>query len=299
MDLTDMQIFLAIVKYNSISKAGESLFLSQSNISRRLKLLEEELGVQLINRCKGQNGIELTDRGKDFIEIAQRWIDTYEEAITLYKRQSKTQLSVAGVHSLNFYVLGPLYQRLTSNDPPIELSLHTHHTWEIYDMMNSRQLDIGFVNNVSDYPNITIEPIIKEDFCVIRKPGGTCSSGSIHPSDLEPDMEIYHSWFPEYQQWHDYWWNPNKSSIAKINATPIIEYFLEDERHWAIVPLSAAKILQASKPLEILTLTDLPPKKTCYLLRQKQPRAGSAKGLEIFETCLSSFLRAYRGQTEA
>ena len=103
MDLTDMQIYLAIVKYNSISKAADFLFLSQSNISRRLKLLEEEIGVQLINRCKGQNGIELTDRGKDFIEIAQKWLDTYDEALTLYKRQSKIELSVAGVHSLNFH----------------------------------------------------------------------------------------------------------------------------------------------------------------------------------------------------
>ena len=298
MDLTDMQIYLAIVKYNSISKAADFLFLSQSNISRRLKLLEEEIGVQLINRCTGQNGIELTDRGKDFIEIAQKWLDTYDEALTLYKRQSNIELSVAGVHSLNFHVLGPLYQSLVSNEPPVELSLYTHHTWEIYDMMNSRKLDLGFVNNVADYPNIVAEPIIHERFCVIRKSGGEPKTGIIHPNDLDPDMELYHIWFPEYQQWHDYWWNPNKSSVVKMNATPMIEYFLEDERHWAIVPLSAAKMLLANRPLDIFTLTNPPPNKTCYLLRQKHPRSAGIKGLEIFEACLSSFLEMYQGQLE-
>lgn len=293
MDLTDMQIYLAIVKYNSISKAAEFLFLSQSNISRRLKLLEEEIGVQLIYRCKGKNEIELTDRGKDFIDIAQKWLDAYEEAISLYKRQSRIELSVAGVHSLNFYVLGPLYHDLVSCDPSIELSLHTHHTWEIYDMMNSRQLDIGFVNSVADYPNIVAEPTIREKFCVIRKAAGASRSGVVHPKELDPDMEIYHIWFPEYQQWHDHWWTPNKSSVVKMNTLPMIEYFLDDKGYWSIVPSSAAKKLQADIPLEVLELTTPPPDKVCYLLRLKHPRSGSIRGLEIFEKRLSAFLDAY------
>ena len=50
MDLRQLEMFQAIVETGSFTKAGEKLFVSQSAISRQIKLLEEELGDQLFKR---------------------------------------------------------------------------------------------------------------------------------------------------------------------------------------------------------------------------------------------------------
>ncbi len=292
MDLLDMQIYLAITKYNSISKAAESLFLSQSNISRRLKLLEEELNVQLMHRSKGQSNIVLTDSGRDFISIAQKWVDAYDEARSMHTRKSKITLSIAGVHSLNFHVLAPLFKSLADHTPPVELSIHTNHTWEIYEMMNSHQIDIGFANNIINYPDIIPSLIFEEGFRVIQKSTGHGSNSDtfIHPQDLDPTMEIRHSWSPEYQQWHDHWWDEDSLCAAKINASPLISYFLDTPGHWAIVPTSVAHAFQKDLSIDIMKLTSPPPNKQCYLLKLKHPRANSSRGLEIFNECLDVFI---------
>lgn len=54
MDRIDVELFLAVVKWNSITKASEIMHFSQPTVSYRLKLLEKEMGVQLFHRHKGQ-----------------------------------------------------------------------------------------------------------------------------------------------------------------------------------------------------------------------------------------------------
>lgn len=291
MDLMDMQVYLTIVKYNSISKAAEALFLSQSNLSRRLKQLEEELGVQLMYRHKGQANVVLTEKGRDFISIAQKWVDAYTEACSLHTRQSKITLSIAGVHSLNFYILGSLYKALSTHEPPVELTIHTNHTWEIAELLNTHQIDIGFGISTNNYPDITSRLLFQEDYYVVRRSSGHCKEQSVHPQDLKPEMEIYHTWAPEYQEWHNSWWSPNSPCFVKLNAAPLISHFLDTPEHWAIVPHSIAHTLQAEYPLDVLTLTDPPPRKNCYLFRLRHPRANSIRGLEIFDECLETFLK--------
>ena len=53
MDQETLLIFLTIVSTNSVSKAAEQLYISQSSVSKRLQQLETEIGVPLITRKKG------------------------------------------------------------------------------------------------------------------------------------------------------------------------------------------------------------------------------------------------------
>jgi len=293
MNNTDMQIFLAIVKNRSITRAAETLFLSQSTVSHRLMALEAETGAQLITRNQGQKSIELTSAGEDFVSIAQRWITLNEEATSLHERPPRLKLSVAGVHSVNFYIFPQLYINLISHDPSLELSLNTHHTWEIYEMMEAREVDIGFVNNVSGYSKITTRPVIHEKFCVLRLARQTTGAAPIHPNELDPDKELFHIWCPEYQQWHDYWWKPSKPVVVRLNIASMLASFLNHEDYWAIVPESVANALKKSHPFESCDLLEPPPDRVCYLITPQPPRPGSAQSMQIFNDCLEDFLKAY------
>ena len=58
MNQAEIETFLMIVKTKNITKTAENLFLSQPTVSHRLKLLEDELNVKLLNRKKGYKQIE-------------------------------------------------------------------------------------------------------------------------------------------------------------------------------------------------------------------------------------------------
>ena len=79
MNLAEVETFLMIVKTKNITKTAENLFLSQPTVSHRLKNLEEELQIRLITRKKGYKSIELTEKGEEFIPIAERWISLWRE----------------------------------------------------------------------------------------------------------------------------------------------------------------------------------------------------------------------------
>ena len=84
MNLSEIETFLMIVETKSITKTGEQLFLSQPTVSHRLKMLEEELNMQLVTRKKGHKFIELTAKGEEFIPIAEKWISLWKETQMLY-----------------------------------------------------------------------------------------------------------------------------------------------------------------------------------------------------------------------
>ena len=71
MNYTDIHTFLTIASSPSLSKAAESLFVSQPALSHRLSALEEELGTELIIRKKGSRTLELTEAGQRFVPIAR------------------------------------------------------------------------------------------------------------------------------------------------------------------------------------------------------------------------------------
>ena len=64
MTKAELEAFLAVLQYGSISAAAERLFITQPAMSRRMKSMEEELGYSLFERGRGQRSVELTENGK-------------------------------------------------------------------------------------------------------------------------------------------------------------------------------------------------------------------------------------------
>ena len=96
MEIKDLVFFQRVVKANSISKAAEELFISQSQVSRVISSLEHELGVELFER-KGHK-LELTPCGKIFYEDSSSIIDLCFKAIDRVKKTyagMRSQISFA------------------------------------------------------------------------------------------------------------------------------------------------------------------------------------------------------------
>lgn len=118
MEIKDLVFFQRVVKANSISKAAEELFISQSQVSRVISSLEHELGVELFER-KGHK-LELTPCGKIFYEDSSSIIDLCFKAIDRVKKTyagMRSQISFASnIEGRTEHFLSEITQSLDSDE---------------------------------------------------------------------------------------------------------------------------------------------------------------------------------------
>ena len=79
MTNSEIEAFLAVIHYGTLSAAAEHLFVTQPALSRRMKSLEEEIGYRLFQRRKGSREISLTREGEEFLAVAGKWKSLWEE----------------------------------------------------------------------------------------------------------------------------------------------------------------------------------------------------------------------------
>jgi len=114
--------FEAAARHLSFTKAGEELFLTQSAVSRQMKELEEQLGVELFQRR--HRALALTDAGKSFYASAAQVLTTMRTATDRLRAQvGKKDLSVTTTHSFAALWLIPRLAGFTRDHPGIDVRI--------------------------------------------------------------------------------------------------------------------------------------------------------------------------------
>ena len=286
-----IEAFLEICRSKTFSRAAEVLHLTQSSVSRRIKLLEQELGAPLIERQKGERTVYLTSFGKKFVNVADRWKILLQDTHHLTS-DDHFKITIGAADSINTYVLPPLYYALYQQS--IRLRIRTHHSDELYALVQNRDIDVGFVLRERVYQGVIAEPFIKEKMVIIR-PGYTKSSNKqvVTPKDLDPAKELYASWSPVYDAWHDRLWNPIYARHIYIDSLPLLLTIfgkITDPSYWVILPMSIAFFLKNIFPCTIQYLSELPPDRVCYKITHLHNKADTLKRLEILNSCIQSSL---------
>ncbi|MDF2634342.1 MAG: transcriptional regulator, LysR family [Pelosinus sp.] len=290
MNIDDIQAFLAVVSNQSLTKAAEMLHLSQSSVSHRLKNLEQELDLVLVQRGKGLKTIALTPAGEDFILVAEKWIQLLLETQSL-KSRTRLSLSIGAVDSVNTYLLPNLYQQIICQHPTMRLHIYTQNSTDLYDLIEQRAIDIAFVLHERIIKNIEVSPFFAEPMVVIRLAlPEHLAVPNIHPQQLNPQDELYHDWFPAYQIWHNKWWDPFQSSHIQVSNGPMVLPLLRTRKQWAIVPLSIAQSKATTNQYTIQKLIDPPPDRICYKLTHKFAKSRTKEAEAIFDTFAAELL---------
>lgn len=129
----NMKTFVQIVDAGSISAAAERLYIAKSAVSRRLKELEDHLGIQLFRRTT--RSMNLTDSGEAFYQQSVRILDDLQEAenaITQAHVTLKGSIRVAVPYAFGTMHLSPAINEFLAIHPGIEFDLD----------FNDRQVDI-------------------------------------------------------------------------------------------------------------------------------------------------------------
>ncbi|MGG3306540.1 LysR family transcriptional regulator [Paenibacillus lautus] len=161
MELTDLKVFLRIADEGNITRAAEQLGYVQSNVTARVKKLENELGIPLFNRHS--NGVTLTEKGRMFRDYACSILNLSEEAVRAvqekpYPSGSLTIGVVDTVHCGHFIKSLSDYQTMY---PEVTLSLLTGSSSELIAQVLNYQLDGAFVTG--NIPPKLVADYVEED----------------------------------------------------------------------------------------------------------------------------------------
>ncbi|WP_230495940.1 LysR family transcriptional regulator [Pseudoneobacillus rhizosphaerae] len=148
MTLYQLQVFLAVVKTGSFTKAGELLHASQSGVSHTIADLEKELGVLLFTR--NRNGVKLTETGNQILvharEIDNQIEQIYHTVASTKGVQSGT-LRIGAFPSYSNKVIPGIFQAFRNHYPGIELLLLEGSYAEIESWIKAGAVDLGFLPN--------------------------------------------------------------------------------------------------------------------------------------------------------
>ena len=289
MKFSDVETFLTIVETGSFTRAAEKMYLSQSTVSHQIKTLEEELGITLLQRQKGQRDIVLTEKGEAFLLLARRWLELWQDIQALQGPQKHSSLSIGAPRNLLSYTLPPLVKELKSIQS-LNLKILSYRSRQVYSAVENREIDVGLAfEQPPQSEHVVSEVLFHERMCLIRLKRDYVTQHSIDPRNLNPKDEIYFPWFPDYVRWHDACWGPNAEHYIEINTSALLPTILDDTRQWMIAPISIAKHFESKIPIECLELLTPPPDRTCYKLTCRNPRIQDAHALEIVDSVIESF----------
>jgi DNA-binding transcriptional LysR family regulator len=170
MELRHLRYFIAVAQERNFSYAAQKLHIEQPPLSQQIRALENEIGVQLIDRKK--RPLELTAAGQVFFEEAQLVLAQAERAVIQAQRVSRGEIGqlVVGTNSSIANSLLPDILRLfRSRFPFVKLILRELVTSVQIQELRDRRLDVGFENLPNLYEqdgDLSFMPIVQEPLVI-------------------------------------------------------------------------------------------------------------------------------------
>jgi len=270
MTLDEIETFLAIIETGSITAAANKLYVGQTTVSHRVRLLEEELGVSLLTRQKGKRSIALTTAGENFVPIAHQWLSLWRDTQNLQRRALRKYISIGSVDLVNNYTFVPLYKRLLEQHPEICLNICTFHSEEIHLLLSNHHIDIGYAFSQVNLPDIVARPIYRELMYLVCNRENNYHDG-IDCAELSPHDEIYLKWGRDFEAWHNIYW-PSREYLVQVNTGSLVGHYLDRPNRWSVVPMSLVSVLKKDPNVVSYTLKTPPPPRICYQLTHRFPK---------------------------
>lgn len=169
MKLRHLKYALETERAGSITKAAQNLYIAQPNLSKALKELEVSVGITIFKRTP--RGVEVTVRGKEFLDYAKNIVEQVENLELLYNSQGEKviQLRIGSVRSSNVSHLVSEFINSIPKDSPLSVEFRETSQFDLLDLIESNELDIGMISFpiqhkpyftlLMNTKNITAQPI--------------------------------------------------------------------------------------------------------------------------------------------
>lgn len=195
MELRHLRYFVAVAEEGSLTLAAEKrLHVAQPSLSRQLRDLELEIGVQLFER--NSRGVELTPAGRAFLDHARLSLGQASEAVAAARRAArppKTNFAVGFLTGQEVEWLPHVTQVLASELKNIDFRVSSDFSPAIGEAVQRGEIDLGF-SRIEPQPDVTYKIIAHEPIVVILPSDHPLAArAEVDPRDLDPDAFIGYS----------------------------------------------------------------------------------------------------------
>ncbi len=158
----------------NLTEVASMLYTSQPGVSRQIRELEEELGVEIFVRA-GKRLTGLTPPGEALLPIVETLLlnaDNLRRAGEDFSSQTQGQLTVAATHSQARYALPQVVKDFRDKFPKVTLHLHQGSPKQVAAMLVSGEADIGVATEaLGDYAQLLTLPCYRWTHSIIVPPG--------------------------------------------------------------------------------------------------------------------------------
>lgn len=164
MDTNTLQAFIAVAEQASFSKAADALFLTQSAISKRIALLEDQLSTKLFDRI-GRT-ITLTEAGNALLPRARRMLLELEDArrsISNLSGEISGTLSIAASHHISIHRLPPVLRQFANDCPEVVLDIRFDESELAYDSVIRGRLELALITLAPQPDSNIVSETVWED----------------------------------------------------------------------------------------------------------------------------------------
>lgn len=291
--LHQLRVLKAIALEKSFTRAAEILFVSQPALSKQLKLLENQLGLLLINR--DNNKISLTAAGKLFLQYSDRILALCEEscrALNDLENGDRGTLIVGASQTIGTYLMPRVLALFAQNYPQINLKIQVDSTRIITRAIANRDIDIGVVGgNVPKNlrKKLEIENFVDDEFVLIipkSHPFATAKKKVINKDDLYYLNFIALNSNSTIRKFIDNILNQNNietkqfNIIMQLNSIEAIKTAVSLGLGVAFVSSSAIKKEIELKTIEIIDIKNVKIRRTLSIINN--PNCFQSKAFEFF-----------------
>lgn len=167
--LRQLEVFLAVARTGSVSRAGDELAMSQSAVSSSLADLERQFDVRLFDRLGKR--LRLSELGRALRSRAEAvWDEAHELETLLANQGGAGRLRVGATLTIGNYVAVPLMARFMRDVPGSVVHLDIANTEEIARRVANFEIDVGLIEGELSHPQLRVAPFRDDELVVFAAP---------------------------------------------------------------------------------------------------------------------------------
>jgi len=166
-----LQVFHAVAKHLSFTKAAEALFMTQPAVTSQIRQLEEHFNTRLFDRARG--GITLTPAGAMALEYAERILEVSAELDKRLQEMSgklSGSLLIGASTTIADYLLPKVLGTYKAKFPAVVPQLFVANSEVVQARLVERSLDIGFIESDTHLPLLAVEVCCEDELQVTCAP---------------------------------------------------------------------------------------------------------------------------------
>jgi DNA-binding transcriptional LysR family regulator len=270
VDLASLQVFQAVVREQSFSRAAEKLYRTQPAVSISIRKLEEWVGQPLFVRGSGVR--MLTDAGVLLVEYADRMLNLREEirkGMNELRGLERGQVSI-GVNESSIHALLPALERYHQLHAGIHINVHRVFSRDVPREVMNHHLDIGVISYLPEERELEAVEFRRDSLALIVWPGHRLAKRrEVDIRDLGQETFVAHIVESPYRQRVVQMFARHRVPLQIDLELPTIEsikLFVEMKKGVAIVPRMCAERELAAGDLRALRIRQMRVTRKLYLV---------------------------------